>query len=190
MNTAFDVLSRARQHGVSITPTGSTLKLRAERKPPDGLLADLRAHKAEILAILSGEGWTDEHEEFAAQAEFDCGVPRLWAEGLARLDPSRPPADVPPQRWLLFIGDCGRFAHEWASRASQLGWTSVAVFGCDPIRPFARLDRAGLLWVVEGRRIIALTTETAAIEISGGKRLSYRRKPYLDSEAVAVWDLV
>ena len=62
MNSAFDVLNRARQYGISITPT---LKLRAERKPPDGLLAKLRAHKAEILALLSSENWTDEHEERA-----------------------------------------------------------------------------------------------------------------------------
>ena len=150
----------------------------------------MRAHKAEILAILSGEAWTDEHEERAAQAEFDGGIPRVWAEGLARLDPSRAPADVPPQQWLLFIDDCGRFAHEWAWRASRLGWTPLALFGCDRTRPFARLDRAGLLWLVEGRRIVALTTETAAIETPGGKRLTYRRKPYLEVEAVAVWDLV
>jgi hypothetical protein len=37
------------------------------------------------------------------------GAPRAWAEGLARLDPSRPPADVPPKRWARFIDDCGRF---------------------------------------------------------------------------------
>ncbi len=41
-------------------------------------------------------------------------------------------------------------------------------------------------WMVE-----RLTkTATKEIEISGGKRLSYRRKPYLDLEAIAVWDVV
>ena len=78
MNAAFDILNRARQHRFSITPAGRRLKLRAERKPPDGLLAKLRAHKAEILAILSGETWAEEHEERAAQAEFDGGIPRVW----------------------------------------------------------------------------------------------------------------
>jgi hypothetical protein len=165
MNTAFDILSWAQQLGVSITPAGDTLKLRAERKPPDDLLADMRTHKAEILAILSGEILTDEHEERAGQAEFDGGIPRAWAEGLAPLNPSQAPADVPPRRWLLFIDDCGRFADEWAWRASRLHWTPLALFGCDRTKPFARLDRAGLLWLVEGRRIVALTTETAAIEI-------------------------
>ena len=72
---------------------------------------------------------------------------------------------------------------------SRLAWTPLALFGCDPTRPFDRLDRAGLLWLVEGRRIVALTAETAAIEISGGRRLTYRRKPHLDSEAIAVWDV-
>ena len=81
MNTAFDILSRAQQHGVSITPAGDTLKVRAERKPPDDLLAEMRAHKAEILAILSGDICTEQHEERPGQAEFDGGIPRAWAEG-------------------------------------------------------------------------------------------------------------
>ena len=190
MNTAFDILSRARQHGISFTPAGGTLKLHAERKPPDDLLADMRAHKAEILAILSGEIWTDEHEERAGQAEFDGGIHHAWAEGLARLNPSQAPVDVPPLRWLLFIDDCGRFADEWAWRASRLGWTPLQLFGCDRNKRYARLDRAGLLWLVEGRQIVVLTAETAAIEVPGGKRLTYRRKPHLDVEAIAVWDLV
>ncbi len=190
MNIALDILDRAQRHGVIITPAGGTLKLLAEHKPPDDIIAALSAHKAEILGLLSGEVWTDEHEERAAQVEFDGGIPRAWAEGLARLDSSRAPADVPLWRWLRFMDDCGRFVDEWAWRASRLGWTPLALFGCDRTKPFARLDRAGLLWLVEGRRILALTPETAAIEISGGKSLIYRRKPYLDVEALAVWDLV
>src|SRR4051812_3680255 len=191
MNIASGILSRARQHGVRIALVGGALKLQAKRKPPDDLLADMYAHKAEILATLAAGIWSEEHEERAGQSEFDGGIPRAWAEGLARLDPSRAPADVPPSRWLLFINDCGRFADQWASRASQLGWTAVALFGCDRAKPFARLDRAGLLWLLDGRRIVALTDDTAAIETPGGGRLTYyRRTPSQDANAMAVWDLI
>jgi hypothetical protein len=61
--------------------------------------------------VLRGE------EERAAIVEHDGGVPRAWAEGFARLDPRKPPGDVPPLRWLRFIDDCGRFVDGgWASR--------------------------------------------------------------------------
>jgi hypothetical protein len=54
-------------------------------------------------ALPNSEGtdnWTDEHEERAAIVEYAASVPREWAEGFARLDPGRPPDDVPPRRWL------------------------------------------------------------------------------------------
>src|SRR5262249_18035368 len=69
------------------------------------------------------EIWTDAHDERAAIVEHDGAAPRAWAEGFARLDLSKPPADVPPKRWLRFIDDYGRFLDGgWAARAAALGW--------------------------------------------------------------------
>ena len=48
--------------------------------------------------------WGAAEEERAAIAEYEAGIPRAWAEGLARLHPDHPPADVPPKRWQQFIG--------------------------------------------------------------------------------------
>jgi hypothetical protein len=53
--------------------------------------------------------WTEVEEERAAIVEYDGGTPRAWAEALGRLDPNKPPSDVPPLPWLRFIDDCGRF---------------------------------------------------------------------------------
>jgi hypothetical protein len=33
------------------------------------------------------------------------------------------------------------------------------------------------LWFLNGHKVVALTAETATIEISAGVRLTYRRKP-------------
>src|SRR5262249_9175723 len=108
--------------------------------------------------------WSETQEERAAIAEYDAGAPRAWAEALARLDPSRPPGDVSPRRWLQFIDDCGRFLDSgWAIRAAKLNWHPLDLFGCDRERPFARLDHAGLLWLLDGRQLLALTADTAAI---------------------------
>jgi hypothetical protein len=36
-------------------------------------------------------------------------IPREWVEGVARLDPNRPPADVPRHRWHQLVNDCNGF---------------------------------------------------------------------------------
>ena len=74
MNAATDLLDRVRAAGGTVTPAGASLKLKAPRPLPDGLMADLRAHKSELLAYLiagrhgltvselrslAGEDWTD-----------------------------------------------------------------------------------------------------------------------------------
>jgi hypothetical protein len=134
--------------------------------------------------------WSDVEEERAAIAEYDGGAPRAWAEALARLDPSRPPSDVSPQRWLRFIDDCGRFLDSgWAAHAAKLNWHPLDLFGCDRERPLARLDHAGLVWLLNGRQLLALSADTAAIAAPSGGSLTFRRRPVEPGRVVLAWEL-
>src|SRR5262249_4470018 len=62
------------------------------------------------LATLGGLGgshipdqpWGNTEEERAAVVEYEGRAPRVWAEALARMDPSRPPTEIDRDRWLLF----------------------------------------------------------------------------------------
>jgi hypothetical protein len=133
--------------------------------------------------------WGESEEERAAVVEYDGGIPREWAEGFARLHPNRPPVDVPPRRWLQFVGDIGRFLDsDFATVASALGWGPYDLFGCDRDRPFARIDCAGLLWLLNGDRLLALTEQTATIETRTGARQTFRRKP-AELSRVLAWEL-
>jgi hypothetical protein len=76
----------------------------------------------------------------------------------------------------------------WAAKAAALGWGPLELFGCDRNRPFARVNRQGLLWLLNGRRLIALTAETGIIETATGGRLTYRRVPNQDGQVLA-WAL-
>ena len=119
-------------------------------------------HFDQIAHRHTGDTWTDAQEERAAIVEYDGGAPRAWAEALARLDPNKPPGDVPPQRWLRFIDDCGRFLDGgWAARAAAFGWGPLDLFGCDRERPFARVDHLGLLWLLNGGTIVELHRDRA-----------------------------
>jgi hypothetical protein len=60
--------------------------------------------------------------------------------------------------------------------------------GLDRERPFARLDRAGLLWLLNGDRVIALTEKTATVETSSGARQTWRRKHNEPGRALP-WEL-
>src|SRR3954468_21686046 len=97
--------------------------------------------------------------------------------GSARLDPDLPTSDVPPRRWLRFVDDLGRFLDSGsAERADALGWGPLDLFGCDRDRPFARVDKVVLLWLLNGDRLLALSAEVAVIETRTSARQTYRRK--------------
>jgi hypothetical protein len=154
-----------------------------------GGLGALGAEHAEIKNFEpAAVPWTDAQEERAAIIEHDAGAPRDWPELVARLDPAVPPGDVPPRRWVQFIDDCGRFLDAgWAERAAALGWHLLDLFGCDRERPLARIDHAGLLWLLDGRKLIALTATTATIEARTGSRQTYYRASVAPGRVVLPW---
>jgi len=77
----------------------------------------------------------DVFEERAGIVEYDVGVPREWAEGLARLDCLAPSAAIPAHRWRRLIDNAGQFIDRWADRAAALGWDTPSVFGCHLAAP-------------------------------------------------------
>jgi hypothetical protein len=86
--------------------------------------------------------------------EHDGNIPSGWAEGFARLDPDLPPGDVPLRRWRRFVDDVGLFLDSpFRAVAQALDWGPDDLFGCDRDRPFARIDQAGLLWLLNGDRL-------------------------------------
>jgi hypothetical protein len=132
--------------------------------------------------------WGDPQVERAAIVEHDGKIPPAWAEGFARLDPRRPPADAPPHRWQRFVDDVGLFVDgPFCAVAILLGWGPFDLFGCDRDRPFARIDRAGLLWLLNGDKLVELTETTATIETKTGQRQRGHRKP-IEPGRVLAWE--
>jgi hypothetical protein len=94
-------------------------------------------------------------------------IPREWVEGVARLEQHRPPPDIPRHRWAQFVQDCDAFlkTEQPASRAVELGWDAMALFGCAPKRPLDYLGSAGLVWAINGGRLLELHRDWAVIDI-------------------------
>ena len=133
------------------------------------------------------QSWEAE-EERAGIIEHDGKIPRAWAEGLAQLDPERPPGDVPVRRWQRFVDDVHLFLDRWAAHAAALGWGPYELFGSDRDRPFARIDHAGLVWLLNGDRIVMLAEDAATLETRTGARQTCRRKPSEPGQVLA-WEL-
>jgi hypothetical protein len=132
---------------------------------------------------LLGEGQSITHSIKTGSGtarERRVAIPVDWLQGVACLHPDRPPNDVPRQRWWQFVDDCKSFLsspENWANRATRLGWDAMALFGCAPKRPLDYLGSAGLVWAINGGRLLELHRDWAVIDIPvhGSQRIFYRR---------------
>jgi hypothetical protein len=106
---------------------------------------------------------------------------------------------VPCDRWHCAVEDGRRFLARWGDQAEALGWTAKDLFGLHtpPAKPHpsysrvSRYNEAGLIWLLRGREVVALTEATAAIQGSTGAITIYRKhnKPALGPVGDSLDDL-
>jgi hypothetical protein len=110
-------------------------------------------------------------------------IPAVFAVAYSRLIQTCPDK-VDQDRWLRARADACAFLATWGEQAAALGWTSEALFGLHqpPPRPsstyhrLSRCDATGLVWLLDGRRVVALTEDAATIRSPGGVNLTFRRR--------------
>ncbi len=108
-------------------------------------------------------------------------IPPHWVDGIARLESHQVPKEVPAHRWRQFINDCHTFLlakENWAERAAAHGWNDLELFGCCR-HPLERLGNAGLLWVINGGRLVELRRDWAVIERASdrSRQVHHRERP-------------
>jgi hypothetical protein len=99
---------------------------------------------------------------------------------------SKCPELIEAARWQQAVRDAEVFIPKWGEQAQTLGWTVEELFGLHPVpqrpapsfRRLSRYDSTGLIWLLQGRPVIALAETEAAIQ-SAGAVVIYRkhRKP-------------
>src|SRR5262249_6014426 len=102
------------------------------------------------------------------------------------------------ERWLRRGNPRPRFLSRWGDQVEALGWTARDPFG--PQAPPSKrhpsssrlspYDETGLIWVLQGRPVIALTEATAAIQNPTSNVTVYRKnnKPALGPEGDSLDD--
>jgi len=100
----------------------------------------------------------------------------IATSALAELSPEDPPCDVPHTHWAIFINDSLHFLGSgWPDRAVALGWSALDLFGCDRVKPWARIESMGLLWLLNGERVLAFSADAAAISTPTGGSVTFRK---------------
>jgi hypothetical protein len=103
---------------------------------------------------------------------------------------SRRPDLVPLDRWQQAVADGKTFLSRWGDQAQALGWTAKDLFGLltvpEHVKPgfnrLSRYDETGLVWLLGGRPVVALTEGSAGIQNPATASITmYRRfdKPAL-----------
>lgn len=119
-----------------------------------------------------------------------CGTdgqqPDEWRRGFALLITSPAPKGITAVRWRQFIQDAEHFMTDWAEKANALGWTAVDVFGLHPLAPAHRADAAGLVWLLHGHEIAALSEGEAIIRISDSRKQTFHKRA---RGGVPAWEL-
>jgi hypothetical protein len=120
------------------------------------------------------------------------GLPSRWLEGVARLTTMAPPRSYPAHAWQQLITDAERFLAEWAQQAAALGWPAWELLGCHRRAPWGRIDGMGLVLLLHGDQLAALTAREAVIRRASGAHQTWRRKaadPLHPAERCLVWEL-
>jgi hypothetical protein len=75
------------------------------------------------------------------------------------------------------LADAEAFLRRWGAQAAALGWQADDLFGLDPVAPLRRYDKMGLIWLLHGQPVVALTAGTATIRTSSGGAVTFYRRP-------------
>ena len=168
-----------------LLPDGGNLSDKEIARLSDLIAKAIEHAKSRGRVERSDEARTLWHKIYSALSQADK---TSFEQALDQLE-RRCPDYIEPARWQQCIADASRFLASWDDKALALGWTAQELFGLheSPAKPhpsygrLSRYDCTGLLWLLQGRHVIALTATTAAILGDTGNVTTYRklRKPAL-----------
>ncbi len=116
------------------------------------------------------------------------GVPEGWVQGVGDLLVMQPHPDWKEDDWRTLQEDALRFIREWADQAHRLGWEAEDLFGVHPTKPTVRFDCMGLVPLLRGRAVLAITEDSAAIRTASGGSLTFRKRAVMPAERCLVWE--
>ena len=175
------LLQRARDAGLRVEVADTSLKISGPRKA-EPLVRLLAEHKPQVLEALRKVQEVQKVQGTESRGTSTECDPATYASALPVLR-AECPAYIDAADWQQAIEDGHRFVTQWGKQAEALGWVPAELFGLDtpPEKPapnyrrLSRYDQTGLIWLLHGRPVIALTQTAATILAPSGASLMYHR---------------
>jgi hypothetical protein len=114
-------------------------------------------------------------------------VPLSWSEGVARLRAMEIPDCFSAARWRYIVDDAAAFLNQWGATAANRGWSIHDLFGVHPAAPTVRFDAMGLIPLLHGDPVVALTETTATIRKVSGSIQRFSRVHKV--RGVCLWEI-
>lgn len=125
-----------------------------------------------------------------SMGQIQADLPHEWVNGVAKLKTMPCPVAYDPAAWRQAVNDAQGFIRSpWASQAARLAWKALNLFGVNPDAPYVRLDGMGLIPLLDGCQIVAITIDTARISCGGGVMQTFYCR-HMAAGAVALWEMV
>jgi hypothetical protein len=138
-----------------------------------------------------GDGKGESNQSLARGVTRVTPVTRVFEQGRAAIAGDEFPAEwhailaglkeraasdwMMSDRWEMLLHDAERFLDRWSPTAHAMGWIALDLFGVHPTQPARRVDVMGLLLLLQGGEVIALTAESASIRRPSGAVLRFPR---------------
>ena len=163
------------EHAPATVATVATVSAADRKTTPPPATAPMRRNRRTVATVatvatdIAVSRTPPDPERTSVLVEVG-GVPAAYAEAFVAMMAYRPP-DVIDARWCRAIDDAGRFLDAWGTTAAALGWTRADLF--------ERAERGahGLLWELDGRVVVALAEDVAAIGEGGGTARAWFARP-------------
>jgi hypothetical protein len=194
--SALPLIEAVERAGGAIALHGDRLRLSAPEPLPENLLQELRLHKTEVLLHLRHARRPARKDTSTAASTSVEALPveaiAAWSSGVALLRGMPAPRAYPGHAWQQLIADAKRFLDDWAAQAAALGWPDWELFGCHRRAPWGRIQGMGLVLLLHGDPLVALTASEAVTRRPSGAHQTWRRKavdPLHPAERCLVWEL-
>jgi hypothetical protein len=173
-----DKSEKSLQHNDYFVPTREAIMspLKNEWGQPRPTSGDRKVKQFESVtpSVPSVPSATTNFGEGRAARTFE-DTPAGWHAISEEMKQLPAPEWVGVDRWFEMIEDADAFLSSWSNAARDLGWTALNLFGVHAVAPGARYDVMGLVAVLRGGTVSALTDRTAAIRQPSGSTLTYTR---------------
>ena len=180
---AAELIRTVERAGGHLEPDGDSLVVEAPEPLSESIMTALRAHKADLLDFLNRP------VARVVLLAVPPGVPEAWVQGAADLLVMSCPASCPDARWNVLRENSYTFLRDWGAQAYELGWTAFDLFGVHRERPWVRFDCMGLVPLLDGTVVVAMSDTEAVIEKPNGAQLIFRKRGRVPDEACLIWSL-